>query len=119
MLAVDLYNRVASERSLEAFVVHTHTATGSTSATAGHFERIDGEIKTWELARCVRETFPTVDYKTDVWRTDADLDAKVERYAVQLGAYAGAVEVAVGEPVHSKVLLFASEAAGAVARAVT
>jgi ATP-dependent exoDNAse (exonuclease V) beta subunit len=55
-----------------------------------------------------------VDYKTDVWRTDADLDAKVERYSVQLDAYAEAVAVAVGEPVQSKVLLFASEA-GAVA----
>ncbi len=58
-----------------------------------------------------------VDYKTDAWRTEADLAAKVERYAVQLAAYADAVEVAAGEPVQAKVLLFASEA-GAVTRTV-
>jgi ATP-dependent exoDNAse (exonuclease V) beta subunit len=58
-----------------------------------------------------------VDYKTDAWHTDADLDAKVERYAVQLAAYAGAVEVAADEPVQSKILLFVSEA-GSVIRAV-
>ena len=50
-----------------------------------------------------------VDYKTDAWRSEAELDAKVERYAVQLAAYAEAVETALGEPVHAKILLFASE----------
>lgn len=47
-----------------------------------------------------------VDHKTDSWRDDADLDAKVDRYRVQLAAYAHAVEVAVGEPVVRAVLLF-------------
>jgi ATP-dependent exoDNAse (exonuclease V) beta subunit len=47
-----------------------------------------------------------VDYKTDAWRTDAELDAKVERYAVQLQAYAGAVGAAVGEPAGGALLLF-------------
>ena len=55
-----------------------------------------------------------VDYKTDAWRTEADLDAKVERYAVQLQAYAGGVAEAVQEPVARALLLFASETTAAV-----
>jgi ATP-dependent helicase/nuclease subunit A len=47
-----------------------------------------------------------VDYKTDAWRTEAELAAKVERYRVQLGAYARAVTEAVGEPVGRCLLLF-------------
>ncbi len=47
-----------------------------------------------------------VDYKTDTWRTEADLDAKVARYRVQLDAYAGAVAEATGEPVTRSQLLF-------------
>ncbi|HLK44893.1 MAG TPA: 3'-5' exonuclease [Acidimicrobiales bacterium] len=57
-----------------------------------------------------------VDYKTDVVRGDADLDAKVERYRPQLAAYAAAMEAAVGEPVARAVLLFLSTDG---ARAVT
>lgn len=71
LLAVDLYNRVASERSLEAFVMHMHV--GWLYMLHAKFERegvdyryrhpnrrfvrVDGEVKTWELARCVREAF--------------------------------------------------------------
>lgn len=40
-----------------------------------------------------------VDYKTAAWSTEAELDAKVERYSVQLQAYADAVREAVGEVV--------------------
>ena len=47
-----------------------------------------------------------VDYKTDSWRSSNDLDAKVDRYQVQLAAYAYAVETAVGEAVSRAVLLF-------------
>ena len=47
-----------------------------------------------------------VDHKTDAWRTDADLDAKVERYALQLQAYARAVADATGEKVARRLLLF-------------
>jgi hypothetical protein len=72
LLAVDLYNRSAAERSLEAFVMHMHVAwlyllharfkrdgvDYRYRKPNGHFERIDdGEIKTWELARCLREEF--------------------------------------------------------------
>jgi ATP-dependent exoDNAse (exonuclease V) beta subunit len=55
-----------------------------------------------------------VDYKTDSWRSDPDLDAKVDRYRVQLSAYAKAVSEAVGRDVTRAVLLFLS-ATGAVA----
>jgi ATP-dependent exoDNAse (exonuclease V) beta subunit len=58
-----------------------------------------------------------VDYKTDAWRTTADLDAKVERYRVQLAAYAQAVTEAVAEPVVRSQLLFL--AADGSSRAVT
>jgi hypothetical protein len=71
-LAVDLYNRSVAERSLEGFVLHMHIAwlymlharflrdgvDFRYRKPNGHFERVDGEVKTWELARCVREEFP-------------------------------------------------------------
>ena len=73
LLAVDLYNRAASERSLEGFVVHMHMAWLYLHHARflrdgvdyryrydnGRFVRVDGEIKTWELASCLREAFPT------------------------------------------------------------
>jgi len=72
LLAVDLYNRAASERSLEGFVMHMHVAwlymlharfkrddvDYRYRQENGRFVRVDGEIKTWELARCLREVFP-------------------------------------------------------------
>ena len=72
LLAADLYNRTAAERSLEAFVVHMHLSwlyllharfsrdviDYRYRAENGRFVRVDGEIRTWELARCVREAFP-------------------------------------------------------------
>jgi ATP-dependent exoDNAse (exonuclease V) beta subunit len=57
------------------------------------------------------EGLVVVDYKTDAWGTEADLDAKVERYAVQLRAYASALTIAVGEPIVRTVLLFLGESA--------
>lgn len=69
---MDLYNRAASERSLEAFVTHMNISWlyllhakfardgldyRYRQADGRRFERVDGEIKTWELARCVREAF--------------------------------------------------------------
>jgi hypothetical protein len=47
-----------------------------------------------------------VDYKTDSWRSDAELETKVQRYAVQLRAYADALRVAVGREVARAELLF-------------
>ena len=49
-----------------------------------------------------------VDYKTDSWRTAADLDVKEERYRVRLQAYAGSVRDAVGRDVARALLLFLS-----------
>jgi ATP-dependent exoDNAse (exonuclease V) beta subunit len=49
-----------------------------------------------------------VDYKTDRWRGEADLQGKVERYRVQLEAYGRAVREAAGENVARLVLLFLS-----------
>lgn len=47
-----------------------------------------------------------VDYKTDAWRNEAELDAKVDLYSVQLQTYADAVRVAIGREVASALLLF-------------
>lgn len=72
LLAVDLYNRAASERSLEGFVIHMHMAwlylhharflrdgvDYRYRKDNGRFFRVDGEVKTWELARCLRQAFP-------------------------------------------------------------
>ncbi|MCZ0732515.1 UvrD-helicase domain-containing protein [Mycolicibacterium iranicum] len=58
-----------------------------------------------------------VDYKTDAWRTEADLAAKVERYAVQLEAYADAVRTSVKRNVAGALLLFLRPT-GAVSKAV-
>ena len=47
-----------------------------------------------------------VDYKTDAWRDESDLDAKVARYRLQGASYALALEAATGEPVARCVFLF-------------
>ena len=47
-----------------------------------------------------------VDYKTDAWSSDADLDAKVSRYRLQGAAYAVALEQATGETVAECVFVF-------------
>jgi len=47
-----------------------------------------------------------VDYKTDAVTGEADLNAKIERYALQGATYALAVEAAVGQPVAEMVFLF-------------
>jgi len=68
-----------------------------------------------------------VDYKTDQVPAAADLDAALDRYAVQGGAYALALETALERPVAGCVFVFARRAEplecavvdlpGAVARA--
>jgi hypothetical protein len=73
LLAVDLYNRAASERSLEGFVVHMNLAWlylhharferdgidyRYREAGGRRFVRVDGEVKRWELSHCLREAFP-------------------------------------------------------------
>ncbi len=75
-LAVDLYNRPAQDRSLEAFVVHMNIAwTYSAHAiftrdgtdyryrdAKGRFKRVEGgEIKTWELSRSIQHLCPDPD----------------------------------------------------------
>jgi ATP-dependent helicase/nuclease subunit A len=47
-----------------------------------------------------------VDYKTDAWSTEQDLDRKVAHYTVQTAAYATAVERATATAVSRAVLLF-------------
>jgi ATP-dependent exoDNAse (exonuclease V) beta subunit len=47
-----------------------------------------------------------VDYKTDAWNDDDDLERKVSQYRVQGAAYAVALERAVGEPVAECVFVF-------------
>jgi ATP-dependent helicase/nuclease subunit A len=47
-----------------------------------------------------------VDYKTDAWRDERDLDAKVARYRLQGASYAVALELATGERVAECIFLF-------------
>jgi ATP-dependent helicase/nuclease subunit A len=58
-----------------------------------------------------------VDYKTDAWRDDTDLDAKLERYRLQGASYAVALESATATPVVACVFLFLTPGR-AVARAI-
>jgi len=59
-----------------------------------------------------------VDYKTDRWDSRSALDAKVDRYRVQLHAYVEAVATVTGEAVADAVLLFLSASGDAVAVSV-
>jgi ATP-dependent exoDNAse (exonuclease V) beta subunit len=52
------------------------------------------------------EGLVVVDYKTDAWVDDADLDAKLAHYRLQGAAYAVAIEAATGEPVRGCVFVF-------------
>lgn len=69
LLAVELYNEPKQARRLEAFFVHMHLAwlyllhgrfhrdkvDYRYRKPNGRFEKVDGEPKTWELAKCVSE----------------------------------------------------------------
>lgn len=73
-LAVKLYNDPSEKRSFEAFIVHMHTAwlyllhaefqrdgidyRYRQKDKPRRFEKIDGEPKRWELAKCVAERWP-------------------------------------------------------------
>jgi ATP-dependent exoDNAse (exonuclease V) beta subunit len=52
------------------------------------------------------EGLVVVDYKTDAWHDETDLDAKVARYRLQGASYALALEGATGETVSRCVFLF-------------
>lgn len=71
LLGVELYNSPRQPRRLEAFYVHMHLAwlyllhakfrrSGDDFRywSDGRLERVDGEPKTWDLARCVAEEWP-------------------------------------------------------------
>jgi ATP-dependent exoDNAse (exonuclease V) beta subunit len=58
-----------------------------------------------------------IDHKTDSWRTETALDAKVDRYSAQLAAYALAANRVTGERITQAILLFLG-AGSAVARAI-
>jgi ATP-dependent exoDNAse (exonuclease V) beta subunit len=60
-----------------------------------------------------------VDYKTDRWQEESDLQVKVDRYRVQLEAYGRAVAEAAGEEVAGLVLLFLSTSGPARAVSLT
>ncbi len=73
--AVEFYNRPASRRPLEAFLVHMHIAwlyllhaqfvrngidyRYREPKNPRRYVRVDGEPKTWDLERCVRERWPS------------------------------------------------------------
>ncbi|MGZ6693311.1 MAG: DUF3644 domain-containing protein [Solirubrobacteraceae bacterium] len=103
LLAVDLYNRAASERSLEGFVMHMHVAwlylhhakflrDGTDyryREDNGHFERVDGEIKTWDLARCLREAFPS---QPSAVRANVEFFVKIRNKSAWAAAHQGTMK---------------------------
>ena len=64
------------------------------------------------------EDLIVVDYKTDTARSDAEIDAALQRYRPQAGAYALALEHVLGRPVTRCVFVFARSKGPAVEREV-
>ena len=74
LLAVDLYNQTRQPRRLEGFLIHMHLAwlyllhaqfhrdhrDYHFRQSNGHYDRVDGEKKTWDLSRSVVERWPQV-----------------------------------------------------------
>jgi hypothetical protein len=110
LLAVDLYNQSKHPRRLEAFFVHMHLAwlyllharfsrngvDYRYRRDNGRFIRVDGEPKTWELARCAAERWD----ENDPVRKNLELTIAVrnriehryeEAIAVATGGYAQAL----------------------------
>ncbi|MCB0994878.1 MAG: UvrD-helicase domain-containing protein [Acidimicrobiales bacterium] len=69
---------------------------------------VGGRLLEGYVDLCYRgpEGLVIVDYKTDAPDTDAELMYKVQRYGIQLAAYAEAVALASGEAVERAVLVF-------------
>jgi glycosyltransferase involved in cell wall biosynthesis len=89
----------------------TATSLGAPDDAGSVPEREAGSVPEREAGLVV------VDYKTDAWATDADLDVKLARYRLQGASYALALAQATGESVARCVFLFLAPS-GAVARDV-
>jgi ATP-dependent exoDNAse (exonuclease V) beta subunit len=72
-------------------------------ATAVGSRTLEGYV---DLVYRTDDGLVVVDYKTDAWRDDSDLDVKVARYRLQGASYALALEAATGERVVRCVFLF-------------
>src|SRR5262245_9545797 len=88
--AVEFYNRPASRRPLEAFLVHMHIAwlylLHGEFLRAGinyhyrdpkrptRYVKVDGERKSWDLEKCVRERWPL---ETDAVRKNLELTVRL------------------------------------------
>jgi len=87
LLAVDLYNQSRRPRRLEGFFVHMHMAwlymfeaqyqreriDYHYRLPNGHFERVDGEPKTWDLSMFARKELPENDPDTGPVRKNLEL----------------------------------------------
>jgi ATP-dependent exoDNAse (exonuclease V) beta subunit len=94
---VALTTRVVREAVEHGFRREMYVATPVSGAT------LEGYV---DLVYRRPDGLVVVDYKTDAWTDDADLDAKVARYRLQGAAYAVALEQATGEPVAECVFVF-------------
>ncbi|MEX1009506.1 MAG: UvrD-helicase domain-containing protein [Acidimicrobiia bacterium] len=107
---------IGRERDIAALARSALTSATVREATTGdrlHREmyvatRIDGHTLEGyvDLVYRTSEGLIVVDYKTDAWGNESDLDAKVARYRLQGASYALALEAATGEPVARCVFLF-------------
>jgi ATP-dependent exoDNAse (exonuclease V) beta subunit len=94
---------VASPAVREA-VQHRHWREVYVAAPVGDVT-VEGFI---DLLYEAREGLVVVDYKTDAVRSEADVDAAVERYRLQAAAYALALEQSLGRPVARCTFVFVS-----------
>lgn len=106
--AVEFYNRPASRRPLEAFLVHMHIAwlyllhAELLKAGVNYYYRdpkrparylkVDGERKSWDLERCVRERWPN---PSDPVRKNLELTLRL-RNRIEHRYEAGLIVVAAG-----------------------
>jgi len=86
--AVSHYNRPLADRGLEGFFMHMHTAwlyllhaefrQADTDIryrdAKGHIDKVDGEPRCWDLARCARERWPN---PNDPVRANVDLTVRI------------------------------------------
>ena len=106
---------VGQEHAIAALVRSALRSTTVREATKNEFRReiyvatqvaghtVEGYV---DLVVRTADGLVVVDYKTDAWRDEADLDAKVARYRVQGASYALALAAATGERVARCVFVF-------------
>jgi len=99
----------------EMYVATPVAAVGADDGVIADSVLVEGYV---DLVVDTPDGLVVVDYKTDAWRDERDLDQKVARYRMQGATYAFALAAATGRPVTRCVFVFLGEH-GAVERDVS